>query len=236
MGEIASPITYRLNKILCICEDFPGGSVVKNQPAKAGDVGSIPGLGRSLVERNGNPLQYSCLGNPMDREFWHATKSQRWLSDWAHMHAYMWRVCKVKKCHLKWVYIKNNCQLCKRWNLGLWIWSQASVRITSGSSLSRSLWPMIPGLAKLLSFFFPLATSLGLCPGLHALTLATDPIPTFVPCVWCNSWEYLESCSNIASPLIWTWMSCFSSCLNSSSFAQPPTLGQWLCHVHFLST
>ena len=50
MGEIASPITYRLNKILCICEDFPGGSVVKNQPAKAGDVGSIPGLGRSLVE------------------------------------------------------------------------------------------------------------------------------------------------------------------------------------------
>ena len=46
---------------------FPGGSVVKNLPANAGDAGSIPGLGRSSVERNGNPLQYSCLGNPMDR-------------------------------------------------------------------------------------------------------------------------------------------------------------------------
>ena len=40
--------------------DFPGGSVVKNQPANAGDVGSIPGSGRSPGEGNGNPLQYSC--------------------------------------------------------------------------------------------------------------------------------------------------------------------------------
>ena len=46
---------------------FPGGSVVKNQPANAGDMGSVPGLGRSLGEGNGNSLQYSCLGNPMDR-------------------------------------------------------------------------------------------------------------------------------------------------------------------------
>ena len=43
--------------------DLPGGSVVKNLPANAGDVGLIPGLGRSPGERNGNPLQYSCLGN-----------------------------------------------------------------------------------------------------------------------------------------------------------------------------
>ena len=47
---------------------FPGGSVVKNPPANAGDVGLIPGSGRSLGEENGNPLQYSCLGNPMKRE------------------------------------------------------------------------------------------------------------------------------------------------------------------------
>ena len=46
---------------------FPGDSVVKNPPANAGDMGSIPGLGRSPREGNGNPLQYSCLGNPMDR-------------------------------------------------------------------------------------------------------------------------------------------------------------------------
>ena len=56
--------------------DFPGGSVVKNPPANAGDAedaGSIPGLGRSPRGGNGNPVQYSCLGNPMDREAWLAT-------------------------------------------------------------------------------------------------------------------------------------------------------------------
>ena len=46
---------------------FPGGPVVKNLPANAGNSGSIPGSGRSLGEENGNPLQYYCLGNPMDR-------------------------------------------------------------------------------------------------------------------------------------------------------------------------
>ena len=54
----------------------PGGSVVKNLPAKAGDtrdVGSIPGSGRSLGGGNGNPVQYSCLENSMDRGAWWAT-------------------------------------------------------------------------------------------------------------------------------------------------------------------
>ena len=46
---------------------FPGGSVIKNPPANAGDVSLIPESERSLGEGNGNPLQYSCLGNPMDR-------------------------------------------------------------------------------------------------------------------------------------------------------------------------
>ena len=46
---------------------FPGVLVVKNLPASAGDLGSILGLGRSPREGNGSPLQYSCLGNPMDR-------------------------------------------------------------------------------------------------------------------------------------------------------------------------
>ena len=41
--------------------------MVKNPPANVGDVSSVPGLGRSPGEGNGNPLQYSCLGNPMDR-------------------------------------------------------------------------------------------------------------------------------------------------------------------------
>ena len=49
---------------------FPGGSVVKNPPANAGDWGLIPGSWRSPDKGNGNPLQYSGLGNPMDREAW----------------------------------------------------------------------------------------------------------------------------------------------------------------------
>ena len=47
--------------------------MVKNPPANVGDVGSIHGLGRCPGEGNGNPLQYSCLGDPMDRGAWWAT-------------------------------------------------------------------------------------------------------------------------------------------------------------------
>ena len=58
---------------------------VKNLPSSTGDMGSIPGSGRSPREGNDIPLQYSCLGNPMDRGAWQATvhgfsKSQTWLS------------------------------------------------------------------------------------------------------------------------------------------------------------
>ena len=51
----------------------PGNSVVKNPLASAGDLGWISELGRSPGEGNGNPLEYSCLGNPMDRGAWQAT-------------------------------------------------------------------------------------------------------------------------------------------------------------------
>ena len=47
--------------------------MVKNPTANGGDVGSVPGLGRSAGEGSGNPLQYSCLGNSMDRRVWQAT-------------------------------------------------------------------------------------------------------------------------------------------------------------------
>ena len=49
---------------------FPGGSVVKNLPANVGNEGSIPGSGRYSGEGNGHPLQYSRLGNSMDRGAW----------------------------------------------------------------------------------------------------------------------------------------------------------------------
>ena len=65
---------------------FLGGSAGKESACSAGDLGSIPGLGRSPGDGNGNPLQYSCLGNPMGRGAWQptvhgVTKSQTRLSD-----------------------------------------------------------------------------------------------------------------------------------------------------------
>ena len=65
---------------------YQHGAVAKNPPTNAGDLGSIPGLGRSFGGGHGNPLQYSCLENPMDRGTWRATvhgvaKSQTRLSD-----------------------------------------------------------------------------------------------------------------------------------------------------------
>ena len=55
-------------------QDFPGGSDGKASAYNAGDPGSIPGSGGSPGEENGNPLKYSCLENPMDREDWQGCK------------------------------------------------------------------------------------------------------------------------------------------------------------------
>jgi len=70
---------------------FPGGSEVNASACNAGDLGLIPGSGRSPGEGNGNPLQYSCLENPKDGEAWWATvhgvtKSWTRLSDFTHFH------------------------------------------------------------------------------------------------------------------------------------------------------
>ena len=66
--------------------DFPGGSDGKQSAYNVGDPGSIPGLRRTPGQGNGNPLQYSCLGNPMDRGAWRAVghrvaKSETRMSD-----------------------------------------------------------------------------------------------------------------------------------------------------------
>ena len=75
-----------IEHLLYIRRGFPDGSEVKASACNAGDPGSIPGLGRSPGEGNGNPLQNSCLENPMDGGAWWATvcgvaKSRTWLSD-----------------------------------------------------------------------------------------------------------------------------------------------------------
>ena len=61
------------SEILGIFLGFPGGSEGKAPTRNAGDPGSIPGSGSSPGEGNGNPLQYSCLENPMDQRAWRAT-------------------------------------------------------------------------------------------------------------------------------------------------------------------
>ena len=88
-GGISSPFYSLLLLVpmfIIYALGFPGGSEVKASACKGGDLGSIPGLGRSPGEGNGNPLQYSCLQNPVDGGAWWAivhrvAKSQTWLND-----------------------------------------------------------------------------------------------------------------------------------------------------------
>ena len=107
--------------LLMIDRGFSGGSVVKKLPANAGDARdarSVPGSGRSPREGNGNPLQYSCLGNPVDRGAWWATVhrvTQSWtqlsmhihyllrlLWKWSElMHVKFWTLCLAHYKHLK---------------------------------------------------------------------------------------------------------------------------------------
>ena len=76
-GNICLGIPYSLWMCQWVCHTVNriGGSVVKNLPANARDVGLIPGSGRFPGEGSDNPLQYSCVGNPMDRGAWPATFS-----------------------------------------------------------------------------------------------------------------------------------------------------------------
>ena len=81
------PISY----LIVTSQDFPGGSDGKVSAYSVGDQGSIPGLGRSPGEGNGNLLQYSCLENPMDERVWQATVhgvAKRWtqLNDFTSLH------------------------------------------------------------------------------------------------------------------------------------------------------
>ena len=102
MGGGVSPADYLTSNF---DQGFPGGSVVKSPPAKAGITVSTPGWGRSAGEGNGNPLQYSCLEHSMDRRAWRAkvhrvTKSQtilKRLSMHAHLHMNISRLLVFRK-------------------------------------------------------------------------------------------------------------------------------------------
>ena len=74
MGDVSSPDSHLVEfKYLMEVKGFPGGSVSKGSVCNTEDLGLIPGLGRSPGEGNSNPLQYSCLENPMDSGAWWAT-------------------------------------------------------------------------------------------------------------------------------------------------------------------
>ena len=90
--------------------------MVKTPSANAGDEGLIPGLGRSSGEGNGDPLQYSCLGNPTDRGTWRAavqgvTKSCTWLTNSTHTHTHneFRQKCISMKQTLSQVALKSVC-------------------------------------------------------------------------------------------------------------------------------
>ena len=85
-GQCEVPLWWWNCSVSWLWWEFPGGSDGKESACNAGDLGLIPGLERSPGEGNGNPLQYSCLENPMDGGAWWATvhwvtKSQTRLSD-----------------------------------------------------------------------------------------------------------------------------------------------------------
>ena len=72
-GYVLSMISIFSLSIYNTHQSYPVVSAIKNSPANAGDMGSIPGPGRSSGKGKGNPLQYSCLENPMERGAWQAT-------------------------------------------------------------------------------------------------------------------------------------------------------------------
>ena len=94
---------------------FPSGSVGKESACNAGDPGSIPGLGRFLAEGNSNPLQYSWLGNPMDRGAWWITLQglQTVGHDWAtkppttNIMCFLWLYYRQLKLQVKNIYSKR---------------------------------------------------------------------------------------------------------------------------------
>ena len=113
-GKPCSPLISNDVEHLCVwsCfffEIFPGDSEGKMSACNAGDLGSIPGLGRSPGEGNGNPLEYTCLENPRDGGAWWATahgvaKSRTWWSDFALLSPIL-VVLQICMCSFFWILI-----------------------------------------------------------------------------------------------------------------------------------
>ena len=138
--------------LTCICENllFPGGSEGKVSACNVGDPGSIPGSGRSPREGNGNPLQYSCLENPMDRGAWRATvhgvaQSRTRLSDFTFI--FTFTIHSWASQVVQWSRLACHCQRHKRRRHDPWVgktpwrrkWQPISVFLPGESHEWRSL-------------------------------------------------------------------------------------------------
>ena len=114
---------------------FPGSSEVKASARNAGDLGSIPGLGRCPGEGNGNSLQYSCLENPMDGGAW-----------WATVHGVAKSRTRLSDLTFHWVYFLNTCECLRFSPYPLHLpWSKAAIfsHLSCCSSLlNNSLHPL----------------------------------------------------------------------------------------------
>ena len=118
---------------------FPGGSEVKASACNVGDLGSIPGLGRSPVEGNGNPLQYSCLENPMGRGLGRSMGSQRVGHDWVTSLHFMTSRAHFAGQPSENLIIDTNLMNCPSASFRRRQWHPTPVLLPGGSHVWRSL-------------------------------------------------------------------------------------------------
>ena len=156
---------------------FAGGSEVKASACNAGDPGSIPGSGRSPGEGNGNPLQYFCLGNPMDAGAWWPTvhrvaKSRTQLSDFTFLFTWS-KLLRILIAFIElWITMEENAKIKilarRKWMFELLRENQAFVVV------------------HLLSHVWLFAT--------HGLKHGRLPCPSLSPRVWSNSCQLSQWC------------------------------------------
>ena len=177
---------------------FSHGAGVKSLLAKAGDIrdmGLISGLGRSSGGDNGNTLQYSCLGNPMDRGAWQATDMglQRVRHNWSNLACTHATVKNILLCYLNKIHTQDNtCDF--RYCLSLLIGTSTNkVSQFSRSIISDSLRP-------------------------HGLQHARPPCPSPTPGIYSNSCPLSQWCHPAISSSVVPFSSCLQSFPASGSF------------------
>ena len=114
-----------------------GGPVVKIPPANTGDSGSIPGLGRSPEIGNGNPLQYSCLENSMDREAW-----------WTIVHGAIKSWTRLFSQHSDKGHVHISTPLANLFSRHVLPFSEAKVQSLYGNTITQNLWDTVKAVLR----------------------------------------------------------------------------------------